>query len=819
MLRFDNIFLFLGILLLAASCNPTKYLPEDEYLLEENNIQFEGRTKVENKRNLRYELSTIQKQRKNSNFLFFPREWFYLKSSEPGDTSKWNRWVRRVLGEVPTIYSDTLTRLTAESMEFYLQYKGYYNAMVEYETERKKRRAYVTYYVNPNRKFIIDSIFFESEDERIDNILQQISGQTYLQPGTGLDGNLYEREKERITAYLRNHGYAFFYSNFVAPLEADTTQKLSRANIYLNVLSPIGDSTHQVYYIGDIDVFPDYDPLLADSVWQDTTISGYRLNIRKKEELEVRAQIILNSIYLQQGQPFSQEDLDRTYRSLNALSIVRFVRIKQEIDSVFPNQINLRIELTDNKKMELGLDFELNYTNRSATTGSGNLIGISLSPSLRHRNLLGGSELLISNLSAGVEVNPNFEDSRFWNTIDLRLQGDLFFPRFSDYLGIWKKAGNIRLGKQPTVSENRKPSYFEMLRESGSSRLTMSYNYLLLLDFYRYNFFNASYGYNLQRSKTHTYFFNHIGIDYLQPNTEPAFDSILVSNPFLERSFGNQLFVSLLFRDFGFIYNSLPNRFGESYHVGVTLEMAGAEIWAGNVIYNAFALSSDTLRIGKIDFSQYAKLELDLRYYKQYTGNHSLATRFIFGIARPFGFTPEVPYVKQFWVGGPSSIRGWAARGLGPGGFEDPLTLSSNNRLLFYQAADLKLEMNLEYRFDIFWLMKGALFMDAGNIWTIRQDPSRCGAKFRFRREMVNNCENGQQFVDPFYKQIAVGSGFGLRFDFNYFIFRLDLGVKLRFPFPLRGEPGTAPESAYWNNFRDYKFSDVNFNLGLGYPF
>ena len=190
-----------------------------------------------------------------------------------------------------------------------------------------------------------------------------------------------------------------------------------------------------------------------------------------------------------------------------------------------------------------------------------------------------------------------------------------------------------------------------------------------------------------------------------------------------------------------------------------------------------------------------------------------------------------MPYVKQFYAGGPNSIRAWAPRGLGPGSFEDTLSLDRSFNTRLYQSGDVRLEANLEYRFNIFWVVNGAFFLDAGNIWTFRRDTARCGSQFLLRGRQYSCTDNMGEKVaytnEPFYKQIAVGGGFGLRLDFSYFILRLDMAAKLRHAAPMPSSNGTGKWQDYW--FRDFrndggrtglKFADiVSFNLGFGYPF
>ncbi len=808
-------FLLFCTVLALTSCNTSKFLAEDEYLLEKNNIKFQGKEKIKNKGTLKYNLSSFYKQRPNGNFLFVPREWYHFKTEAQENPSKFQRWQQRVLGEPPSIYDEELASATAEAMQYYLEYKGYFNASVVNDHYYKRHKAFVNYYIHPGTLFRIDTIAFSSQDTMVQKLINQVSEETYLKPGEGLEGELFELEKERISQHLRNNGYAYFYSNYIAPLEADTNVVSKKARLYLEILPPPGESHHTQYRIGKISVFPQYDPTLDESTLPDTLFSNIHFR-GDTTNFPVRPQAIVNAVYLKEGELYRESAYNQTNRRLSALGVFRFVRIKYEPSTQDSSILDFRIELTSNPKLEVGIDFELNYTNRSTSSATADLLGVSISPSLKNRNMFNGAELLISNLSVGVEVNPSSNNARFWNTIDLNLQTDLYFPKFLDYLGIWRRMNRIKTGKNSRLVGN---GFYRTMQENAATRLRASYNFLLLLDFYQYNFFNASFGYDIQKSSTDRYLINHLAIDYLRPETQPDFDRILESNPFLERSFGEQLFVSILFRDINYVKRSRISRKGESYFLGTSVEVAGAEIFAGNAIYNAVRSSKDTLTLGNVNFAQYAKFDFDLRYYKQISPQSTFAARFNIGIARPYGYATDVPYVKQFFVGGPNSIRAWAARGLGPGGYIDSLTVNSNNRLLFYQTGDLKLEFNLEYRFDLLWRLKGALFLDGGNVWTFQRDPDRCGSQFLFSRRSEMDCPDQPGAGDPFYKQIALGAGFGFRFDFTYFIFRLDLGLPIRSPFPSPDDPDNIREWDYWYDFSGIKLKDFNFNIGLGYPF
>jgi len=823
-------------LLVLSSCNTTKYLDDGEYLLRGNSIKLKDAGNIERKRALKYELSTLYKQTENSRFFFIPREWFYFVTQDDKDTTKFDRWQRRVIAEEPVIYDPELRTATEDAMRYYLQYKGYFNAKVYSDPLERGKKMRVTYQVQPNRQFTVDTIEFLSADPKVDSLLQAISHRTVLQEGTPIDGELYERERDRITTYLRNHGYANFFNSYIAPLEADTTVAGKQAAIKLEVLPPPEDSVHQVYQVGDIRVYMDYIPGQEDSIRLDSVVGGILFRT-SHPFFRVKPSTILSAIYLKEGSLYSQSDYDQTNKQLAGLGVFRFVRIKQQVDSLHPNRLDFRIELTQEERMQVGIDMELNYASRSAT-GIGNLIGLGVSPSFRHRNLLKGAELLITEFNTGVEFNPApsaISNGQFWNTVDLGLQTDIYLPRYIDYLHLARRLNKAKLKGQSLFLP---ASSYQKLRENAATHISANFNYLLILDFYEYYLFTGTYGFDYQSASNRSLSLNHVGIDYLFPRTAANFDSLLNFNPFLDRSFGEQLFVSFLFRDLNYSFNSRTNRRGNSYYLGFNVELAGAEIWGANALYNSFALEPDTLRLNlrggkKVDFSQYIRTQVDLRRYWKISPRQSVAGRLNIGIARPFGYTSDVPYVKQLFAGGPNSLRAWAPRGLGPGAYEDTLAVRSDNNTRLYQTGNFKLELNLEYRFKLFWLFNGAFFLDAGNVWTLRRDPNRCGSQFLFS-ERTYTCveqETGESIRytnPPFYKQIAVGGGFGLRMDFSYFILRLDMGVKLRHAAPFPDNPGDPNNwQNYW--FRDFRpngnridlnFTDiVAFNLGFGYPF
>lgn len=813
-------FILIALVVFLTSCNSTKFLKENEYLIQNNQTVLKGAEKLQNKRTLRYELTYLYKQKENTNFLFFfPREWFYFATQDPKDTTSLDRLQKKYIAETPAIYSDSLTRATADAMRYYLHHKGFYYAEVDYKTKTKKKKINITYEVIPGKQFLIDSVFYESTDAQVDSIINAISEETYLREGDGFDLNLFESEKTRITNHLNNSGYAYFYPSYVDKMDVDTFQHEGKANLYFRVLPPPEDSIHKQYRFGDITIFTDYDPSATTSPAIDTVIQGYRI-ISMSKEFIVKPSILMNSLFIEEGSFYQQKQLDQTNRQLSELGIYRFIRIKETANPTNPDILDIRIELTPDLKMEIGWDFEVNYTNSNSSLTPSDLFGISFKPNYKNRNLFHGAELLNLDLNSGVEISP-FDSTRFWNTIDASLQADLYLPKFQDYFGFWKGLSNIPFGRKHKLLN---PDFYNSLKENSATHLSAGYSFQFILDWYRSNLFSASYGYDLPRSPTQRYIFNHIGIDYFHPITEQYFeDEILANNDFFRRSFGKQVFVSLLFKNLDYSFTSRQNRFGESYFAGLSFELAGMEVWGVNALYNEFSLNPTIFKPGKnIEFSQYFRFESELHYQRKLNSRNAIASRFNLGFAKAFGFTTDVPYVKQFSAGGANSIRAWLPRGLGPGGFVDPLSLNKENRNRLYQKGDIRLEFNAEYRFNVIGPMNMAILFDMGNVWTSNLDTTRYGSKFLFSRKCVSGCDDGEPgnniYNDAFYQQLAIGTGLGLRFDVSYFVFRLDMGLKLRNPYPSsRNADGKGV--GYWQSPGKWSFREATFNFGLGYPF
>ena len=717
---FGSLFLFaIPFLCLLNACGVSKNLKTDETLLRKNTIVLQSDKRIKGKRALKYELSTILKQQPNERFLrlFKTRLWAYYRMQKKlqtsGDTSKWDKWVTRVIAEPPSLYNKQRSEATAQSMQYYLQHKGYNDAIVKDTAihDYKRKKTYITYTAQLNNLYKIDTVFFLSKDSAVHQLMLAHQKESYLKKGKAVSKSVFDDENNRFISLLQNNGYAFFNNSYFYA-EGDTSQY--KVTVHYEILTPPRSEQHTVYKVGTITVIPDYSPNTSTPAL-DTMIAGISF-LKRQAELKVKAKNIVSKIFLKTGALYKEDDYIKTNLQLGNLDIFRKVNIQHVINPEHPDVLDFVIQLTPRKRMVFGADLELNNSTFNSSRTS--LLGVAGSINFRHRNLFRNAYLFLAEIQGGVDLNWRNTENLLYS-LDLTAQGNLYMPRFVDPIHAWRGLKNIRLLNK---------GFYQDLKEKGRTRLSASYNNLSLFQFYSYNSFNFSYGYDLQRNTNNRYEVNQLGINYLLTDIQPAFQEVLDSNTFLANSFDDQLFTGLIFKDFTYTFVSKTNNFGESFFFQGNVELSGLEMSGINAIYNTINNSQDTFKLfDQVEFAQFASIQLDGRYYRSISSSQSFAARVTAGLARPFGFTDEVPYVKQFYAGGPNSIRAWRIRELGPGQYYDEASIPTDNTP-FYQTADFKFELSAEYRFDIFWMFESAFFIDAGNIWTIQEDPNRVGA-------------------------------------------------------------------------------------------
>ena len=795
------------IVLFCTSCSVNKHLAEDDYLVTQTQIILEDTEEaVKEKAQLKYELSQLITQDPNNKFLFFFRpelHWYFSTKPVTDETSKLHKFFRRKFTEPPVLYKREKMEETAVSMENFLMNKGFFDAKVfPSNTLKKRKKAEITYEVYPGNLYKLDTLIYESKDPTLDSLKGWFSSETLLSSGQPIDLNLYNEEVNRVTDSLRNNGYAFFFPANIEPLETDTTGVGYDLTVYNELTKPYNEQRHRTYRIGKINIYPNFRGELGVA-HRDTLISGLHFKTLDGD-IGIKPKLIRKNIYIYEGDLFNQSLITETNKQLNALGIYKFVNIRTNPSTTEDGKIDVNIVLSKQQKQNITLDADINNSERFLTNQRNIFFGNSLNISYLNRNAFNGAERFSISLEEGVEFNLSTPDTLI-NSLEFTGRLELRLPEFVDVPGTWKILSLLKIGDKSLFNKK----FLKDMRKNGIPTGSFSYNSFNLRNFYSYNSITAALKYDLKRSATEKYTITTTGLTVFQSETEPAFNAILRNNPLLAERLGARLISGVFYSELNFLKTTPQSNLGETWQFRFNHELSGAEALLANFIFKGNNTSFNLP--GDLEFAHFNKLDADVRYFKEFKNGNVLGLRAAVGAAFPFSkFSNTIPYVKQFFVGGPNSLRAWQIRELGPGEYEDQVRANT-----FFQTGDFKIEFNAEYRFKFipFLNMDGAIFLDGGNIWDLREDASRPGSQLLWRaRENADGILVGDNFID----QIALGTGFGLRIDFTYFVLTVDVGLKLLSPFEL--DNGTR---WYFDDYTNGNFFNrvVNPNLLFGYPF
>lgn len=776
------------VITICYSCGTIKYLDEGESLLVENQIIIESQERIRNKYNLTGELELIPRLKPNRNFIGIPRHWFYYKTNEADDTTRLKRFIRNNIAEAPAIYDSLLVEESSAIMERYLYNKGYFNAQVNFNTRIINKRAQVIYEVDPKRRYEVDSLQYISKDTNLLFLANNIKDQSLLSPGSPIDNSLYSKEQQRLYNYFQNRGYAGFFPSHIGPLLIDSSGGINKVTI--EILMPADSIPHTKYYVGDVYVYQDYDPgkgPVFDMEEEKNDIT-YRA---PGEEFSIKPQRLQRRIFLKPGDVYSKRKLEASYTGLRAMNNFKFVNIFPQVDSTNSEVLNHVIYLTPDAKEVRDFSADFNYA--TIDNQAQQLLGFSVSPKLLYRNILGGGENLDLNLEAGVELNlSNLRDP---TSLRFRFQSGLDLQKFVDHLGMFRTVSKINNKGYSILSEE----FYRDFKARADTRVEIAYEFNQFIELYKYHLMQLGLVTNFQKSRTSSYVYSPMGIEMYFPSITPSFREINAANPnFIAEFEENRILTGLLLRNVNYLYKTQSTTRNFNYLVNINGEISGFEIFALNSLSNLITQKSDVWRIGDVDFSKFVRLELDHRQYYNVGAASQIALRFFAGAAIPYGSGSVVPYIKQFTAGGGLSMRAWRARELGPGG--DPFILGVDPTRNFFQTGDIKLEMNIEYRFPMYWIFNGALFVDAGNVWNLKEK---------------EQSPEGHFDID-FLDEIAIGSGFGVRMDLTLFLLRLDWSYKIRSPFKV---PEEGNKKWIFDSIQDLSFRKGTLQFGIDYPF
>jgi len=763
---------------LAGGCSATRHVPEGELMLDDVDITVEGPGAVDvNVANLHNYL----RQQPNHKVLGFMKLQLGVYNLSGHDSTRWyNRWVRK-LGRPPVLHDPMLTHQSARQLQLALQNMGYNDAAVSVDSvvRRDKKRLSLVYHISTGEPFVVDEMLYEVADTAVAPILLHDTLRSEIRPGVRLDRNMLDAERVRLTERMRDRGYYAFNKEYITFL-ADTVAGSKNVRLTMVVDRPpvAGDTvdSHALrrYIIGRVYVVTDGDAYTSRGAeYQAADTVNYRgISVLYGKDRYLKPSVIDENVYLQPGDRYSASAVDRTYEAFGRLGIVKSVNIvMRPAGRLYDDELlDTYIILSRNKKQ--GVTLELEGTNSEGDLGFG--VGVTY----QHRDLAHGSELLTAKFRGSYEsLSGNLEGLINDRYTEFGAEVGITFPKFEAPLLSRSFKQRMRATSEFAVSFNHqeRPEYTRIIAGAAWK--------------YKWN--------NRRGSIRHTFDLIDVNFVYLPRSTEDFINSIAPDNPLLRYSYEDHFIMRM-----GYTYyrtnrpTAVAGTLGNTrFRPNIYTMRASAEM-AGNLLYAISSVAGqrrvgDAYRVFGIQYAQYVKAEADYTYNHYFSRRTSISLHIGGGIAVPYGNSSVVPFEKRFYAGGANNVRGWGVRTLGPGRYDSRNSVTD----FINQCGDISLLLNVEWRAKLFWVLEGALFIDAGNIWSIRDYPNQPGGVFRF---------------GEFYKELAAAYGVGLRMDFDYFLLRLDLGFKAHNP-AMNQEP--------WPLIHPDWSRDATFHFAVGYPF
>jgi len=758
-------------MLLMAACSNTKKLPAGEALYTGATIKItDADMGKKKKKSLKSDLGSLTRPRPNKKVLGvrFKLSMYNLAGNPKKEKSPAG-WLKNKVGEPPVLLSDVNLDRNAQVLRSELENTGYFKAVVTGDTTVKNKKATATYTVTAGPQYTISEVIFEKDSSILSRTIDSSAKQSLLKKDDPFNLGTIKAERERIDNYLKERGFYYFAPDYLI-IQTDSTIGGNKVNLYVKTKKQAPPEVRQVYRINDVYIFPSF--RLNSTVASDTLKSnavyykGYYVVDRRKL---YKPRMFEQSMQFDPGDVYNRTDHNLSINRLVNLNVFKFVKNRFEVlpDADTP-RLNAFYYLTPMPKKSIRSEI-------NASTKSNNLTGSSITVGWRNRNTFKGGELFAIDATGGFEVQFSGQ-LRGFNTYRGGLEGNLTFPRFL----------------VPFVQINTKGGFVP------KTNIKLGYDLLTKQKLYTMNSFRAEFGYNWKENIYKEHQFNPIAINYVQPlKVTPMYTDSAKRYPALLKAIEKQF---ILGTNYNYNYNQLQGGKLTGLYLNGNLDLSGN---VAGLVSGANTKAGKTKYIAGAQFSQYVKVEGDIRHYLRVGGGRNTiwANRLIAGLGYPYGNSLSLPFVKQFFVGGTNSIRAFRSRSLGPGTFKD----TTFTTFLPDQSGDIKLEINTELRAKLFSIVHGAIFVDAGNIWLYNKDTATVNPKI------------GGEFSGRFLKELAVGAGVGLRFDISFLVLRLDLAIPLRKPW--------LPDGDRWVIDR-IKFSDpawrkenLVFNLGIGYPF
>lgn len=754
---------FLGILL--YSCSITKYIPEGERLYTGAKVEIENDTTVENKDELITHLESVLRPEPNSKLLGMRPSLYYYYRNQKENPGFITRWLYKKIGEKPVYQSDVETYEVENILRNRLENSGYFYSSATSSFEEKEIEASVLYKLKITEPYKMETFKVDSMPSPIYEDIKQESSNSKFEKNMRFDLSNMKIERQRIDAELKKRGYYNLNPDFFI-FKADTNQYTNkRYDLFLKLKKDVPKEAIVPYQIKTVNIYPDRE--MKDSI----ALDPRRFNNKNylQNPLSFKPKYLDKFVTIKEGDYFNPQTSKNTSRRLATIGAYKYVNIQyKEIDSLLTDSLGIleaNIYLSPLTKRAFRAELQ-------AVTKSNNFAGPNLALTYSNRNLFYGGETLNISTNIGYETQFASGDNAGLSSLELGVKGELIFPRVISPFKINDDFFEYSIPKTKT--------------SLGLSYLNRSKLYALLSG-------TALFGYVWNANRYITYEVNPISINYTSlSNTTEEFDAILEDNPFLKRSFEQQFISGLTL---SFTYNGMVDTNDQNqFYLNTTLDVAG----------NSISLFGREAEVGEpkeflgLQYAQYAKADIDARFHLNFgeDNQQTIATRLFAGYGLAYGNSDIIPFVKQYFAGGPYSVRAFRIRSLGPGTYSEEGDIQSDGTF-FDQTGNIRLEANVEYRFPIYSFFKGAFFADVGNVWNSEGNPA-----------FVDDDGNASdKFTSNFINELGMGAGFGIRIDVQGFVIRFDLAAPFHDP--------SLPEGQRY----DFRVDEPVLNFAIGYSF
>ena len=762
-----NKVLLIGIYIIAilfGACSNTKRLPEGEMLYVGAKVIINDTAISHKKRKeLKNQFLTLVRPKPNKKILGLQAKLFFYNIAGTVTKEKgfWH-WLKFKIGEPPVLFSQVDMEYNKSVLQNFSENNGYFKTTTIAVATKTGKMVAVKYVVQPNNQYKIKSIQFPTDSTKIEIEVSKTQNKSLLKIGNPYNLKLIKAERIRIDNRLKEKGFFYFSADYLK-IQVDSTVGKYQVDLLIKVKSETPPIAKKVYAINKIYVYPNYsvnnDSL---SLKSDTSIVIHNdLTIIDTEKL-FKPRVFDRVLYFKKGDVYNRTNHNLSLNRLVNLGTFKFVKNQFKVADTVGNYLNAYYYLTPLDRKSIRVEI-------LAKTNSANYTGTEVNVNWSNRNTFRGAELLTISAFGGLEVQVSGQNNGF-NVYRFGSEANLIWPRFI--------------------------APFKLNASSGfvpKTKATLGYEYQNRTQLYSLQTLKASFGYIWKENSRKEHQLNVTEITFASPkNITALYQSQIAINTSLKKVIEKQLIFG---PTYSYTYtNTATSRKKNTFYFKSSIDIAGN---IAGLVLGSNIKKGDTTKVLGIPFSQFIKLETDFRHYYKLSKNAQIASRIILGTGFAYGNSSEMPFIKQFFIGGTNSLRAFQARSIGPGTFTNTNTTS----FLPDQSGDIKIELNTEYRTKIYSVVNGALFLDAGNIWLMNTNSNKPGALF----------------TKNFIKELAVGVGVGLRFDFNFLVLRTDLAFPIRKPYLPEEERWVIDRisigNAIWRN------DNLVFNLAIGYPF